>query len=302
MELPSGQQFVLTAYGATATVTEVGAGLRTLHVDGFEVLDGFAAHETCDGARGQTLVPWPNRVADGTYTWDAGPQQLALTEPERHNAIHGLTRWANWELLELTTGTVHLRHRLHPQPGWPFMLRCDLRYALRPDGLEVSTTLTNIGHEPCPAAAGAHPYLSAGGGTVDSCQLQLSADTVLPTDDRGIPIGRRSVQGTQLDFRHARQIGEQRLDLTFTDLHREADGAAHARLSRPDGVSLRLWAGEGYDYLEVFTGDTLRPDRRRTGLGVEPMTAPPNALQTGQDLLRLEPGQSTERVWGLGLA
>lgn len=302
MEHPSGQQFVLTTADARAVITEVGGGIRELTVDGVDVLDGYDEDAVCDGARGQTLLPWPNRVADGRYAWDGATQQLPLTEPERHNAIHGLTRWANWELLELTGATVRLRHRLHPQTGWPFLLRCDLRYALRAQGLEVTTTLTNLGPGPCPAAAGAHPYLSAGGGLVDSCRLQLRGDTVLPTDERGIPTGRRPVQGTPLDFRDPREIGGQQIDLTFTDLQRQADGTALARLERPDGVVVQLWVGQGYDYLEVFTGDTLAPDRRRRGLGVEPMTSPPNALQTGEDLLCLQPGQTVELGWGVGRA
>lgn len=302
MEHPSGQQFVLSTSGSRAIVTEVGGGIRQLTVDGVEVLDGYGVDDMCDGARGQTLLPWPNRVADGRYTWDGADYQLALTEPDRHNAIHGLTRWANWELIELQTDRVHLRHRLHPQLGWPFTVRCDLRYALRQDGLEVTTVLTNLGTTPCPVAAGAHPYLSAGEGLIDSCRLALKGDTILPTDRRGIPTGSRPVAGTPLDFRDPRVIGAEKIDLTYTDLHRDPSGAALVDLERPDGVRLRLWAGEGYGYLEVFTGDTLAPDRRRRGLGVEPMTSPPNALQTGCDLLRLQAGESVELTWGVGRA
>jgi aldose 1-epimerase len=302
MEHPSGQQFDLSTSGSRAVVTEVGGGIRRLTVDGVEVLDGYGIDDKCDGARGQTLLPWPNRVADGRYTWEGVDHQLALTEPARHNAIHGLTRWANWELIELKTDRVHLRHRLHSQLGWPFTVRCDLRYALRHDGLEVTTVLTNLGTTPCPVAAGAHPYLSAGAGLIDSCRLALKGDTVLPTDRRGIPTGSRSVAGTPLDFRDSRVIGTEKIDLTYTDLHRDPSGAALVDLERPDGERLRLWAGEGYGYLEVFTGDTLAPDRRRRGLGVEPMTSPPNALQTGRDLLRLQPSESVELTWGVGRA
>ena len=74
------------------------------------------------------------------------------------------------------------------------------------------------------------------------------------------------------------------------------------RLERPDGHVIELWAGEGYRWLEVFTGDTLSPDRRRRGLGVEPMTAPPNALATGTDLVVLAPGDSLDLAWGVRLA
>ncbi|MCW2599680.1 MAG: aldose 1-epimerase family protein [Frankiales bacterium] len=282
-------------------MTEVGGGLRSYRVGEVDVLDGFEVTAMCDGARGQALLPWPNRVADGRYSWQGTNHQLPLTEPDRHNAIHGLTRWANWELLELTASGVHLRHRLPTQPGWPFLLRCDLEYTLSGDGLSVRTTLTNVGSEPCPAAAGAHPYLSAGAGLLDTCTLQVPADTFLPTDERGIPVSRRQVEGTEHDFREARLIGGLQLDEAYGDLHRDSKGHAVVRLQRADGSTVELWAGVGYPYLEIFTGDTLTPERRRRGLAVEPMTAPPNALQTGQDLMVLDPQQSLTLQWGVRL-
>jgi aldose 1-epimerase len=300
-ESPSGQQFVLRHGDQQVVVTEVGGGLRSYHVGPTAVLDGFEQDRMCDGARGQTLLPWPNRIADGRYSWHDADQQLPLTEPDKHNAIHGLTRWANWELLELSATQVHLRHVLHAQTGWPFLLRCELRYTLGDGGVEVETTGTNVGSTPCPYAAGAHPYLSAGAGHVDACELVVPGELWLPTDDRGIPTEQLPVEGTTHDFRRARQIGALKIDESYTGLRRGSDGRAVVQLRRPDAVTVELWAGDGYPYLEIFTGDTLTPERRRRGLGVEPMTAPPNAFQTGQDLHALEPQQSLSLSWGLAL-
>ncbi len=302
MDHPSGTQLPLRLGEQEVVITEVGGGIRSYRIGDVDVLDGFPADQMCDGARGQTLIPWPNRVADGRYTWAGATYQLALTEPEHHNAIHGLTRWANWETLEHDVSNAHLRYRLHPQPGWPFLLRCDLHYALEPEGLVVRTTVTNAGSEPCPVAVGAHPYLSAGGAHLDDCAARLPGATYLPTDGRGIPTGRVPVAGTPHDFQVARPLGDMRIDHTYTDLTRDAEGRAVVTLARPDGMRPYLWAGEGYPYLEIYTGDTLAPDRRRRGLGVEPMTAPPNALQTGEDLIVLEPARSRTLVWGAGLA
>jgi aldose 1-epimerase len=74
------------------------------------------------------------------------------------------------------------------------------------------------------------------------------------------------------------------------------------RLTGPDGRSAELWVDEHHPIFEIFTGDTLRPDRRRQGLGVEPMTCPPNAFQTGEGVVRLEPGQTVTTRWGVRLA
>lgn len=299
MELPSGQQHTLRRGTAEAVVTEVGGALRRLVLGGVEVLDGFDEDRMCDGGRGQTLLPWPNRIEDGRWEWEGTTYQLALTEPARGNAIHGLTRWSSWDLVDQAADHVHLQHRLLPQPGWPFPLRSELHYALEPDGLTVTTTVTNTGGSACPVAAGAHPYLSAGGGLVDDCVLEVPGATVLPTDERGIPTGLDAVEGTALDFRIGRAVGDQVLDIAYTDVVLGDDGTGVVRLTRPDGVVVELWASERYRYLQVFTGDTLAPARRRRGIAIEPTTAPPNALRTGTDLEVLQPGQALDLTWGI---
>lgn len=301
MEHPSGTQHVLRLGDAEAIVTEVGGGLRVFRVGDIDVLEPFPLDAMCDGAHGQTLLPWPNRVADGQWAWDGEDHQLPLTEPDRRTAIHGLTRWANWVLEEHTEASAVLSHVLHPQTGWPFVLSCRLTYALDDEGLTVRTTVTNLSERDAPVAAGAHPYLSAGGARVDDCRLTVPGRVHLPTADRGLPVDRRPVEGTDRDFTTSREIGERQIDETFTDLVRTDDRAV-VSLDRPDGDQVQLWAGPSYPFLEIFTGDTLAPDRQRTGLGVEPMTAPPNALQTGEDLVRLAPGATLDLSWGAHLA
>lgn len=61
-----------------------------------------------------------------------------------------------------------------------------------------------------------------------------------------------------------------------------------------------MWLDEGYPYLMLFTGDSLpERGRRRRGLGIEPMTCAPNALQSGEGLRILAPGQSVATAWGI---
>ena len=59
-----------------------------------------------------------------------------------------------------------------------------------------------------------------------------------------------------------------------------------------------MWVDEHYSLVELFTGDSLDPDRRRRGMGTEPMTCPPNAFQSGDRLIRLDPGESVTTTWG----
>ena len=106
-------------------------------------------------------------------------------------------------------------------------------------------------------------------------------------------------EGTEYDFLQARPIGATRLDHAFTDLERDADGVARVELRRPDdGLGLALWVDESYRWLMLFTGDPL-PDVARRSLAVEPMTCPPNAFRSTEDLIVLDPGGSFVGAWGL---
>jgi len=291
---PSGEQVELTFGDQSAVVVEVGGGLRSYSVGQRPVLDGYAVDELCSSGRAQLLAPWPNRIEDGSYEFEGRTYQLALDEPERQNAIHGLVRWARWSIVEREGHRATVEHRVHPSPGYPFTLDLRVDYSLAEDGLTVRAEATNVGPEACPYGIGAHPYLSAGGGLVDGLELRIPAATVLVSDERSLPTGREPVDGTELDFRRPRAIGPVRLDHCFTDLQRDGDGLARVEL----GDTTTLWVDESFPYVMAFTGDPL-PDVARRSLAIEPMTCPPNAFRSGESLIRLEPGQSHAGRWGI---
>lgn len=298
---PSGRQVEIGYGGQQATIVEVGGGLRTYHVDGRTVLDGYADDAMVTAARGQPLIPWPNRLHTGRYTWDGAEHVVPIDEPDQDNAMHGLTKWVGWTATAVTDSAATMRLRLLPQPAYPFALDLAVRYELGDDGLTVTTTATNLGDDDAPYGHGAHPYLTVGTEHVDDAELQVPAATWLPTGPAQIPIGREPVAGTPYDFRARRRIGPVHVDHTFTDLERDGAGRATVTLAAPDGDgSVRLWVDEHYPYVEIFTGDTVpEVDRRRRSLGVEPMTCPPDAFRTGEDVVRLRPGATFTSSWGI---
>ena len=127
--------------------------------------------------------------------------------------------------------------------------------------------------------------------------LQVPARTALRSDDRGIPVGTVAVEGTELDYRTARRIGQARLDNGYTDLERDDAGVARVVAEGPDGSARTLWVDRSYPYVMVFTGDISSVERR--ALAIEPMTCPPNAFRSGEALVTLEPGESHTASWGL---
>jgi aldose 1-epimerase len=299
MIAPSGKQITIVANDQQAVVVEVGGGLRTYSIGGRELLDGYGADEMSSSGRGQVLIPWPNRLQDGSYEFNGASYQLPLNEPERRNAIHGLVRWSAWSATEREPHRVVMEHILYPQPGYPFFLGISIEYALSNNGLQVRTTATNLGTQSCPYGSGAHPYLTLGTATIDGLILQAPGQTVLRSDERGLPILREAVEGTDYDFRQPKRVGPIKLDNAFTDLERDADGLARVELRDSDRDSkISLWVDQAYPYLMLFSGDPL-PNLRRRSLAVEPMTCPPNAFRTGDGLIRLEPGASFTGTWGM---
>ncbi len=297
--LPSGAQHEIRHGDQRAVVTEVGATLRRYDIGDRPVVQAFDETALPDGGRGQVLAPWPNRVADGRYSWGGADRQLPLTEVAKHNAIHGLVRWVGWREVTRTEESVTLTTTVWPTPGYPFRLAVTATYRLDDDGLSAVVSAVNEGTEPAPYAVGHHPYLAAGGGALDGATLTLPARTRLLVDQRGNPAGREDVTGTPYDFRVPRRIGDLVLDTAYTDLAPDADGWSRVRLDAPDGTGAELRADGATRWLQVFSGDTLSEDRRRTALAVEPMSGPPGAFVSGEDLVTLPPGEGHALTWGL---
>jgi aldose 1-epimerase len=113
----SGEQFELAHGDQRAVVVEIGAGLRTHSINGQELLDGYGADEICSSGRGQVLIPWPNRLEDGSYEFDGRRHQLPLTEPRRGNAIHGLVRSVPWTVPAREPDRIVMEHLLAPGPA-----------------------------------------------------------------------------------------------------------------------------------------------------------------------------------------
>lgn len=299
MLAPSGDQYEIAAGGYRAVVTECGGALRLLEHEGRTLLDGFGEHEMAYGGRGQLLVPWPNRVRDGAWSFGGRDLQLPISEPALHNASHGLVRWAAWTPEEHTGHSVSLTYRLMAQTGYPWTLDLRVVYDLSADGLTVTQSATNLAGEPAPYASGAHPYLAVGPGPVDGWELTLPASTRALVDERLIPVGREEVEGTAYDFRIARPIRDVGFDDAFTDLIRSGDGTATVVVSDPaTGRSVALWVDGRHRWLQVFSADDV-PGRARRSLAVEPMTAPADAFRSGQDLLEIEPGGDLSASWGI---
>lgn len=110
---------------------------------------------------------------------------------------------------------------------------------------------------------------------------------MLLTDEKLQPADLIDCKGTEFDFSVARLLPSQRLDHAFTAL---PGGEWDVTLRNP---ALRLSAvvqstAADAPWMQLYSGEL----RDRKGLPVEPMDCPPDAFNSGQDLIVLEPGQA----------
>jgi len=288
---------------ARAVITEVAAGLRVYSLNGIDLVETFPEQSQPPMAAGIVLVPWPNRIRDGRWAQGGTTRQLALTEPARHNAIHGLLRFTPYREVDFTGSSVTLGATVVPQSGYPFLLDTAVRYSLDDDGLSVTHTLHNAGTTDAPVAIGAHPYLKIGDVPTGDLVLRVAAGSHIDVDDRLNPVGESGVQGTRFDLRAGVAVHTLDLDDGFgaVEMH---DGRGEHSLTAPDGRSVTLWGDDSMRYVQVFTPRvfpvcTGSESVIGQAVAIEPMTAPADAFNSGVGLRWLAPGESVTVRWGI---
>lgn len=310
------ESYEIRGGGYRALILGPGAALAALDWDGAG--GPRALTETWDITQrpplsaGSILVPWPNRIRDGKFDFDGFPHQLAVNDPMTGTAIHGFVNRLHWIAEDQAPDSITLSVGIGLHQGWPYRIHTSVTYRVSDKGLTVTHAAVNTGETRAPFGLGVHTYLRAGEYPVDECRLTLAAGTRLPLDERMLPSApSQPVAGTRFDFADPRELAGVILDTPFSALLPNADGHAHNRLSAPDGIATELWLSPEFRWMQVFTAgdETGKPFPRRgraqdveprgRALAVEPMTCPPDAFNSGVDVLVLEPQERWEGSWGM---
>lgn len=297
----TGEQFDLsleTSSGGvvSATVTQVAAGIRRLSVRGIDIVPPYDAGRKRPWGSGIVLVPWPNRIRDGRWPLDGETQQLAITEPARNNAIHGLLRFSPYSVAARTESTLRLEAKVFPQNGYPFLLDTAVTYRLVDAGIEVTHTITNRSDAAAPVAIGAHPFFTIGDVEPEELTVTVNVTTHFEVDDRQLPTAEVPVDDTEYDLRGGALLGDLTLDDGFGGPILR-DGVSEHSVSAPDGRTVTVWGDENFAYWQVFTTEEY-PGQSKA-VAIEPMTAPTDAFNSGRGLKWLAPGETWEASWGV---
>lgn len=285
---------VLVSGDARAEISRVGASLAALSVGGRALVAGFAFDEMRPVYRGALLAPWPNRIVDGRYEFDGVRHELAVSEPARGHALHGLVAWQEFEVAEQAADRVVLTADVVPQTGYPWRIGLRVEFALGAAGLQQTVSAVNRSESAAPYGVATHHYLVADSGSLDDWHLTLPAERVMLADgDRLLPGDTVDVahDPARFDFRVGRPIGSAEIDHAF-----ETAGAGSVLLTDPAGVGVRMEWDARSAWVQVHTADRPEPELHRAGLAVEPMTCAPDAFNSGSGLVRLEPGE-THTAW-----
>lgn len=283
----------IEAGGYVAEVSTVGASLRSLTYRGRDLVVPFGPTEIRPMYRGAVLVPWPGRVAGGSYEFDGARYQLDLSEPARMNALHGLVCWAPFEVDGQDDTSIRLRYLMPASTGYPWMLDVEVGYSLSAEGLTWTVEATNLSDRAAPIGLGVHPYFLAGPGPVEGWTLTIPVQTRFDVDEAMIPYDLQFVDGTEYDLRRPTPVARLPLDDTFTDLDYDGNREVRAVLVDADGVGVMCrWDEQDCMWVQVFALDLDEPPPARRAVAIEPMTNPPNDFNSDRFISPVQPGWS----------
>ncbi len=268
-----------------------------------EIIIGYTGAKGKVGGQGDVLIPFAGRIGKGHYQYNGQSYQMELNDKEGPNAIHGFLRLVEWEIAEQTERSVSFMTWLNPEDhvGYPFSICASVNYSLDKMGMRCSFTIENIGENSAPAAAGFHPYFTAGTDMINVCSLRIPMKSILEFENL-IPTGNiLPVEGSEFDFLQPRTINETKFNTCFIDPVRDPDGMLRVQMeSASTGRSLQVWMDSAFTSIVIYSGDPLPESHRRKSLAIEPMTCASDAYNHPEwGLINLAPSESFSGSWGV---
>lgn len=245
------------------------------------------------------LHPWANRVRSWEFELDGRSVVLDPDSPITHRdgatgtAIHGLLAASpHWKMTDADRGalTAELDFAAVPDYVAAFPFPHLVRYSAAITGttLVVTVAVAATGDVAVPISFGFHPYLTLPGSDRRGWQLEIPVARRAVVDDRMIPTGEFvAVAPRELDG----SLGERTFDTGFPALH----GDKPQFVLADDRRRITLTHVSGYPVTQVYAPDSSQ------FICYEPMTAPVDALVSGDGLRWVQPGQEFEAIFTISV-
>ena len=286
--------------GSSAVISPVGASLMELTLSGNNVIEQAATGRP-ELYAGVVMAPWSGRIAGGKWIDETGAEQsLAINEPARNNALHGLVYDKSFAVKKSTASSVELVIDIAATDGYPYALRLAVSYEIEDGQLYASFAVKNLSDARAPFSIGFHPYFSTAWADAP-LKLQVSAGSVLELNENMIATGKVRVSDANKDLRVGKALTEVKLDDDFTDLE-FVHGVATTKLVTASGTGLEVWQEDVFKHAVIYTPEEFPTQSGSIkAIAIEPCSSAVNAFNSKQDLLVLSPGETRSGSWGVRL-
>ena len=233
-------------------------------------LDESTLRDPAKNVRGgnPVLFPQPGKLEGDAFFRDGKRGSLKQ---------HGFARNVAWEVAGTSTdgaasATLRLASSDSTRAAYPWDFSAEYTYTLRGKVLRIDQRFENRGKEPIPFGAGFHPYFHLK--QSEKAQAKVGTKATRAFDN----VTKKDTALAGID-----------LSVKEVDLHLYDHGAVPCTLTWPGGA-LALRGSAEYTHWVVWTLEG------KDFVCVEPWTCPGNALNTGERLLVLAPGES-KTIW-----
>lgn len=289
--MPAPAPLTLTHHTTTAVIDPIGAGLRSLSVDGHTVIPDYDT-ATTPAYAGVVMFPWAGRTPDGIWRDGDTMRTLPVNDTDTPSAIHGLVAFETFQVTSHEQHRVSLGYDLLPTDGYPYQLRLEVTYALDDTGLTISDQVTNTGGDVAPFALAHHPYFALGEAAVTDVSVEMPARGMMTRTEKLIPVSETDFGAPGITISPARKDDTYRIDFQGGEI-------ATSTLHTPAGV-IEIWQESAWPWLHVYQGDDFP-----SVVGTQPVvalevhTAVPNGLNWPGQLIRLAGGETWSADWGI---
>lgn len=281
-------------------LTDFGAGLNDLQIKCannqlVSVIDGYRSEEEIindhsTSFKGSKLSPFPNRIPNGVYEFEGNTYELPITEVGANNNLHALLHNQPFEISEQSESESHAMLKLvytyeGAEKGYPFAYSLSLTYRFGVEGISINTHIENTSDTRIPMGDGWHPYFKFD--DLNKVQMQMGSAQRKSSNFGNTLNGHHG-------FEQTRAIDQNTLDDCF-----QVDGEERFSIHLADeskGLTLEIWqesAENEYKFFQIYT-----PPSRKT-IAIEPVSCTPNAFNTGEGLIILEPKQVVSMSFGI---
>lgn len=208
------------------------------------------------------LVPFGNRVRGNRFVFDGRDYRLTPNTDWDPHYLHGEGWRSDWTIAAQDAASVTLTHD-HDGSALPYRYAARQRIALRPDGAELTLSVTNQGQRAMPFGLGWHPYFPMTPATT----LQTRTGRMWTEEPGWLP-GHPVPLPDEMDFSKPRSLPDHWVNNAFENW------SGSARITWPErGRALRIKADPVFRVMFLFVSDpAFDPGYQRDFFALEPMS------------------------------